>query len=326
MNLLLTFLHYYVSYNTSPNINLYNKQIYNPIEISETINKKDIDISIIEKKGNDNNNEDFVWFKDDLFSYRNILYSKYNKEYNLIEYSEEIDIEDRDEIDVDKVYEKYINRNIFEYREEKSFYIYNKELKYWEIKKDNIKNKEIEYIIFYFHWMWWNRHQWINDETFWWNFNRIQNLMIKNNWIYISNDFSDFYDRWSEEMLFLIKEKKKQYPNSKIILSWASSWGTLLWNIIKKDSSLINGIILMWSVVDKHIENIIKYNKIPIYISHWTKDSQIRYEWKEDFYKYIKSIDNNYPILIDIFQDWVHWTPIRMTDWKRAINFIIKKE
>lgn len=267
------------------------------------------------------NDKEINNFKHNLYSLDNKILEQVNNDIRYIDYSMEKEIMQRDEIPVDKVKDEYI-KLIDDYKTEKTLTYNNKSLTYWEVKNKDIENKDIETIVIYFHWQWWNKEQWINDYTFWWNFNRIQNLMLLNNGIYTTVDFTDFYNAWVNDLEQLMERFKKDYPNANFILSWASSGWTLLWNIINKTKFLddIKWIVLLGSVLWNY-DNIINKN-IPIFIWHWTNDTSIGYKNIYWFYDNIKKDNINYPIKIDFYNKWVHGTPIRMADWYYILDFI----
>jgi len=263
-------------------------------------------------------------YKNDLFKYQwGVLKSEFNGDIKLIDYSVFRDIEERDVVDVVKVYEKYTEKIPQNFKILKKYKSDNWEKKYWEIKNANLLDDEIKIITIYFYWYNWNIDQWVNNETFWGNFNRIQNLMIKNNWIYISTEFTNFSNQWVKDISVLLNDLKLKYKNADILLSAGSSGWTLIWNILKQESlkSIIKWVILIGSVVDN---NYLVNENIPIYIWHWTKDKNLPYTGKYTFYNEIKNQKQNYPIKIEFFDWWLHWTPLRMIDWYLTINWILK--
>jgi len=315
--------------------NLNNIKIENQNKILEKEKRKNKQNKIIVKNlyYKENNNKEkynrifqLKPFKDNLFRFKWwIIKSIYNWDIDYIDFSIKRDVEDRDEIDVKKVYDNYIEKINNDNRQDLSFKTTLWKQYYWEVKNNKINNKDVKIVLFYFHWMGGNRHQWINDYTFWWNFNRIQNLMIKNKWVYISPDFRDFTDKWPMEMFILLKKKIQEYPNAQIYLSSASSGWTLLWRLMNNEEmkNKINGIILLGSVTNLY--NTIYDKNIPIYVWHWTRDPNIAYTNKIKFYLRMKNRNINYPIKIELFQWWVHGTPIRMVNWKSIINWILQQ-
>lgn len=265
------------------------------------------------------------WFKDDLFSYKWVLEEKLDWNWRLIQFSMKEDVEDRDEIDVDKVFEHYIDRKTEEYREIKWLY-WVEWFSYYEVTDRNQKDEDKKLVVLYFHWKWWNKTWWINDETFWWNFNRIQNLMIENSWVYITTD-TELWVKSENNHWKLLKHLKTKYKNAKIILIWWSNWWIMLWKLLnnKEYNKFIDWIILSWTILDENkswysTDFLIK-NRIPVYIAHWNKD-HIQFWEKEIFLKSFLSQWWLWKVVI--FNWWIHGTPIRMIDYKEAINWMIE--
>lgn len=264
-------------------------------------------------------------FKDDLFSYKQTLVEKLDWNWKLIDFSVKRDVEDRDEIDVDKVFEHYIDRKTEKYREIKNLDSVEW-FSYYEVTDRKQNDSEKKLITIYFHWKWWNKTWWINDETFWWNFNRIQNLMIENSWVYISTD-TILWDKWISDHTKLLEHLKNKYTNAKIVLIWWSNWWLMLWDLVNNENSnkFIDWIILAWTVLDdkneKNSTDFLVKNKIPVYIAHWNKD-HIPFWPKETFLKKFLSLWWEWKVVI--FNWWVHWTPIRMVDYKEVLNWMLE--
>lgn len=261
-----------------------------------------------------------VWFKDELYSYRKILQSSHNGTYRVIDYSEKIDIEDRDEIDVDKVYDKYIDYSVDKYKQ----LITNWVINYYQVTDPQVSKSEKQYVLLYFHWAWWNKWQWVNNITFWGNFNRVQNLSVLNKWVYITIDV-DWSKQWVNNVWLLLQQLHTTYPNAKIILSAGSKWWEMIWSLLSSSYNvLINGVIFIGSVLDSsnssYTSKFLINNHIPIYIWHWSKDF-IPYKEKLVF---LEDIEQQWGIIqVDIFNWWVHWTPIRMINWRDVLEWIL---
>jgi len=272
------------------------------------------------------------WFKDELFSYKSIIKSNYNDSYNLIKYNQKIDLEDRDEVDEKIASKIYVTEIPKEYKIKKTLRL-SKNIDYIEVSKLTSKNKiNAKFVVIYLHGMWGNLYQGVNDYSFWWNFNRIQNLALVNSWSYISTDFSNFWDKWASEIKNLILYKKTEMPQAKIILACGSSWWDICWRLAKETMPQTNGNkkpLLDWMVIVgsnndyTFLSKINDWIKIPIYMAHWEKDKSIPVKNQLWFFEKIKKEYNTYPIKIDIFTNWTHWTPIRMIDWKKALTYLL---
>lgn len=288
----------------------------NTYETNITISEPTVPIVKEEKIVEKTSDNSIKWFKDELFTHRWTIEERHNGNWRLIEYSQKIDVEDRDEIDVDKVFDKYIDLRTLNFTKEKSL---TSNFKYNEVTEDNVKNEDKEWVVLYFHWMGWNKDQWTNNHTFWWNFNRIQNLMLENKGSYITTTLTWTKEN-TENHIALIEKLRKEYPNAKIIVSCGSKWWEMLWNLIdSRVNKDLFWVIFMWSVLDmKWRYSPLYQQNIPVYISHWTKD-HIPYEEKEQFLKAMTS--KGVKMKVDIFNTGIHWTPIRMTDWKEVLNW-----
>lgn len=287
-------------------------------------------LATIENQLKDMNRTNFQlkWFKDEIYSNIWILEMKLNWAWRLLDYSQKVYIDQRDKVAWEIVKDEFIDRKTEKFVQQQTVEIEKwKKFNYYEVKDSSEPDEEKQVLVMYLHWHWWNKAQWMNNESFWWNFNRIQNLMIENHWVYITTDV----ELWSRESLvnhiILIEKLRWQYPKAKIIIAWASNWWVFLWQLI--DSSRINRFIdwtiFLWTLLDtQHWSkwyNFMIQNWIPLYIWHWTHDHN-PYQEKENFIKIFN--EQWWSWKVDIFNNWVHWTPIRMIDWKETINWILK--
>lgn len=302
----------------------YEKKIYIKNYLSNN------SFSLIKEKINSNVNLKtnlLYWYdKDKLFEYRNILEKWTNDDYVKVDYVEKIDLYERDIEPVDKVKEEYIDISYIEkwYEKEEKINISWKELTYFIAKKDD----NIDKLVIYIHWWWWNRFQGMSDYTFGWNFNRVKNLMIHNTGAYISPDFSNFWYKGQNEIHKIILNQKEKNKNLKnVFIACGSSGWEVCWGLFNNEefNKDINWIILVWSSVNYWFFNNkeIKKRLIPIFLGHWTNDKQIWYQWHTNFFNKIKQENINYPIKLHLYNTWVHWTPIRMINWKETIEWML---
>lgn len=309
------------SWNIIENNDINMKLLYNKLVSIETR------IWIIENQLKEMNKTNFQlnWFKDEIFWDRQILEIKLNWSWKMIDYSQKKYINDRDKIAWEIVKDEFIDMKVEKFIEKNSFEIEKwKKFEYYELKDKSKDNESKEVIVIYLHWHWWNKAQWMNDKSFWWNFNRLKNLILENNWIYITTDV----DLWLNESLvwhiLLIEKLKSEYKNAKIIIAWASNWWVFLWHLLNSSriNKFIDWAIFLWTILDNSKSyNFMIQNWIPLYIWHWTHDFN-PYKEKEEFIKIFN--EQWWMWQVEIFKNWVHWTPIRMIDWKETINWILK--
>ena len=60
---------------------------------------------------------------------------------------------------------------------------------------------------------------------------------------------------------------------------------------------------------------------VPIYFAHGSADSVYKAEEQTAIYRKLKRAD--YPVRFALFQTGSHGTPIRMVDWRKALNFVL---
>jgi hypothetical protein len=64
--------------------------------------------------------------------------------------------------------------------------------------------------------------------------------------------------------------------------------------------------------------------RFPIYIGHGSHDILMAWEPQREFFKKIKAAAPDYPIKFALFDTGSHGTPIRMTDWRLILNWMLE--
>ena len=62
---------------------------------------------------------------------------------------------------------------------------------------------------------------------------------------------------------------------------------------------------------------------IPVYIAHGNNDKVIRWQAPQIFYKNVRALRPGYPIRFVVFDGGTHGTPMRMTDWRGVLNWML---
>ena len=90
-------------------------------------------------------------------------------------------------------------------------------------------------------------------------------------------------------------------------------------------SPLLSGLLLMGSTSDNGFFKSAAFKRrLPIYLGHGTRDIVIKWTSTEAFFKKFKAADPSYPIKLAIFNTGSHGTPIRMTDWRLILNWMLQ--
>ena len=63
---------------------------------------------------------------------------------------------------------------------------------------------------------------------------------------------------------------------------------------------------------------------IPIYIGHGNKDKIISWKVHDQLFKTVEALRPGYPIKFVVFDGGFHGTPMRMTDWRLVLNWMLE--
>ncbi len=93
-------------------------------------------------------------------------------------------------------------------------------------------------------------------------------------------------------------------------------------------AKLLGGVMLLGSLVkDKEFFQSPIFTDtgrhIPIFIGHGTKDTILDWVTQDLFFKKVKAAAPDYPIRFDVFVNGLHGTPMRLTDWRWVLNWMI---
>ena len=64
--------------------------------------------------------------------------------------------------------------------------------------------------------------------------------------------------------------------------------------------------------------------RVPIYFGHGTRDGVYPARQVVALYDAVRTAIPGYPIRLVLFESGIHGTPIRMTDWRETINWMLR--
>jgi len=262
-------------------------------------------------------------FKDGLFKYKKITASHMNGDFIVVEYSKQRDLRDRDKVDEREVFGNYVSYKPKRSRESYEFKANGRTVKYMGVGK---AKGGARVIVIYIHGQGGNRFQGMNDVSFGGNFNRIQNLMVRNGGAYLSADISSFGGRGTQDIAALIAYQKQLSPRARVIVACGSMGGIICWDLLKNGNYARNldGILLLGSPRDpSFLSSGALSRKVPIYMGYGSDDRVYNWEEQANFFKRIKASAPGYPIRFTLFDTGTHGTPIRMTDWRLVLNWML---
>lgn len=261
-------------------------------------------------------------FKDDLFAYPAELSNGAGGRYRVIDYRELRDINGRDQIPERRAKAKYVDTKVRSVQKDLVLNTDAGAIRHVAVGK----SAGAAVIVLYLHGQGGSRKQGVDDFTFGGNFNRIKNLMAQNGGLYLSPDFSDFGDRGAAEVAALIDHYAAQSPGATVVVACGSMGGALCWKLAgRKDTgNRVGGLMLLGSLWDEGFFASPAFKrKVPVFFGQGSKDPVFPVENQEAFFRSILSRSKNYPARFIRFESGTHGTPIRMSDWRETLNWML---
>ena len=263
-------------------------------------------------------------FKDDLFAYPATLATQDDGAYLAVDYREARDINQRDEVPERRVKRAYVSLGVRRQQQDLKLMTTVGEVRHFAVGK----TAGASIITMYLHGKGGSRKQGVDDYTFGGNFNRIKNLMVDNGGLYLSPDFSDFGDQGAAEMAALIEHYASASPDARVFVACGSMGGYLCWSLAANPTiaKRLSGLLLLGSVVDDNFRSTPAFKKkMPVYFGHGSHDTVFPVENQEAFFRTLRSGKGGYPTRFVRFETGTHGTPIRMTDWRGTLNWMLTK-
>lgn len=259
-------------------------------------------------------------WKDDLFAYPAILLEKDNGGYVVVGYDIQRDLYGRDEIPEKRAKPAYVE---LVPQRELTYEANGRRLKYIGVGK---VDGGASAIVIYIHGQGGSRAQGASQWTFGGNFNRAMNLMRENGGAYLSPDFTDFDDAGVADIKALMAEQAAKSPGAPIVVACGSQGGALCWQLASdaEAGAMLGGLMLMGSGHDPDFtKSPAAKARVPVYMGQGSNDSVFASEDRAAFYEQVKTAIPGYPIRFVQFDTGSHGTPIRMTDWRLILNWML---
>ncbi len=262
-------------------------------------------------------------FKDALFAYPGILKTEDGGDYKIVDYNEMRDINGRDTVPEKRVKDAYVSLKPRAVQKDMRF-----DTPAGPVKAMVAGRLEgASFIVIYLHGRGGDRLQGMNDFTFGGNFNRVKNLAALNGGLYVTPDFSDFAEAGAAQVAGLIGRLKAASPNAPLVLACGSQGGMLCWRMAAdaEAGAQLGGLVLLGSLWDEGFFKSPAFRRrVPVFFGHGSRDPVFAIARQEAFYR--KLHRQGYPTQFRRFESGNHGTPIRMTDWREALDWILAKQ
>ncbi len=260
-------------------------------------------------------------FKDELFAYPAILSSE-GDAYRVVDYSEARDIDERDQVPERRVSGKYVSTGIRKVQQDLSLSTAVGDIRHFAVGR----TMDASIITIYLHGQGGSRKQGVDDFTFGGNFNRIKNLMAGNGGLYLSPDFTDFGGKGAAEIAALIAHYSAQSAEARIFVACGSMGGELCWRLADDEATAakLSGLLLLGSLWSDGFFNSPAFErKVPVFLGQGSRDKVFPADRQEAFFRAILQKSPDYPARFVRFETGNHGTPIRMTDWRETLNWML---
>jgi len=261
-------------------------------------------------------------FKDELFAYPALLSSEKGDLYRVFDYRELRDINGRDAVPEKRVRAEYVSLGVR--RAQRDLTLKSDAGDVRHVAVGATENASV--IVVYLHGQGGSRRQGVDDYTFGGNFNRIKNLMAGNGGLYLSPDFTDFGDHGTAQVAALIGHYAETSPNAKIYVACGSMGGQICWKLAARPDtgSRVDGLLLLGSLWDEGFFSTPAFKRrIPVFFAQGSKDPVFPVASQEAFFRSILAKSKAYPTRFARFETGTHGTPIRMVDWREALNWML---
>lgn len=264
-------------------------------------------------------------YKDDLFAYPALLSGKPGDRYLVVDYQEMRDINGRDQIPERRVKGAYVSTGVRKVQKDLALNTEAGTIRHFAVGR----TEDASLIVLYLHGQGGSRRQGVDDFTFGGNFNRIKNLMAQNGGLYLSPDFSDFGDKGAAEITALIGYYRARSPDAKIFVACGSMGGALCWKLAAGkggEGAAVSGLLLLGSLWDdSFLSSPAFQRRVPVFFGQGSRDPVFPVEKQEAFFRAILAKSKNYPTRFVRFETGTHGTPIRMTDWRETLNWMLSE-
>lgn len=260
--------------------------------------------------------------KDRLFAYPEVLSSQLEGRYRTVDYQEMRDINGRDEIPERRVKGRYISLGVRRVQQDLAIEMPAGRVRHIAVGK----TEGASVITLYLHGQGGSRQQGVDDFSFGGNFNRIKNLMVAAGGLYLSPDFSDFGPGGVGEIAALIAHYAESSPGASLFVACGSAGGALCWELADDSGTAtrLSGLLLLGSHWDDGFFDSAAFEqKTPVFFGHGSRDTVFPVERQEAFFRAILERSPDYPARFVRFETGTHGTPIRMTDWRETLNWML---
>jgi len=259
-------------------------------------------------------------WKDELFGYGRIIETADDGALRVIDYEEMRDINGRDQIPERRVKPAYVSTAVKKAQRNLTVDTPAGPL---DVAMTG-KEEGAAFTVIFIHGRGGDRRLGNNDWNFGGNFNRIKNLVLQNGGVYYAPSVPSFDDKGAAHVSGLILRARALSPDRPVILACASM-GSFICARVARDATAVKnlaGMVLMGGAADGDYAGTAAFKaKLPVFFTHGDSDSV--YAANDQIAVFRKLRKAGIPTRFVLFQTGGHGTPVRMTDWRETLNWLL---
>lgn len=259
-------------------------------------------------------------FKDELFSRQTVLETTDGGARQVIDYQEMRDINERDEIPERRVKRQYVD-------------LKSKKSESLETLQSNGVSLETgragpasgqSFTVIFIHGREGDRRLGMNDYSFGGNFNRLKNLAIGNGGTYYAPTVRKFDAQGVAAVSALVSMARQQSSGRPVILACASMGSFICWGASRDAKTVadLGGMVILGGAADPdYAASAAAKAKLPLWFTHGASDRVYSADNQQAMFRSLLKAGQK--VRFTLFQGGTHGTPVRMTDWRQVLNWML---
>ncbi|MBA3042048.1 MAG: alpha/beta hydrolase [Alphaproteobacteria bacterium] len=259
-------------------------------------------------------------FKDALFSQPIVLESRDGGDFEVIDYQELRDINGRDQIPERRVKSKYVDLGVKRQQANETLQLPSGNLEVARVGKAD----GAAFTVIFIHGRGGDRRLGINDFSFGGNFNRLKNLAVRNGGVYYAPSVPSFDAAGVTAISGLIAHAAARAPGRPVVLACASMGSFICWGVARDAQTVshLAGLAILGGATDPSFVGSAAHKaRLPVFFTHGSRDSV--YASADQIALYDRLHKAGYPTRFSLFETGAHGTPVRMSDWRSILNWLL---
>ncbi|WP_377298737.1 alpha/beta hydrolase [Rhizobium sp. SGZ-381] len=259
-------------------------------------------------------------FKDALFSQNRVLESRDGGAFQVIDYQEQRDINARDEEPERRVKSAYVDTGVRKDQVNETLNLSGSPLEVMRVGP----LQDAAFTVIFIHGRGGDRRLGANDYSFGGNFNRLKNLAVQNGGSYYAPSIKSFDPNGAADVAALVRHVFELSAGRPVILACASMGGFICQSVSRDKEAVryLKGLVIMGGPPDPgFLTTPAAKLKIPVYFAHGSADKVYKAEDQIGLFEKMRA--KKYPVVFRLFETGGHGTPVRMSDWREILNFML---